>query len=427
MGRRKLIRELHVYLNDSLVGQLVKQTNGAVEFSYDEDWIKNGYAISLSLPLADKRFIGEKAGFYFDNLLPENKKILEAIAQKFHVSNTQQFDILDSIGKDCVGALSFYPPGESPNVSEKMKARPLSDKEIKKKIQHLASDNPLGMEDGDFRISLAGAQEKMALLYWNDKWWEPQGSTPTSHIIKKRMGKILGGIDFSSSVDNEWIGLRLAALFGVKTCKAHIEDFDGERSLVVERFDRAWRDKKLWRIPQEDICQGMGLSPNLKYERDGGPGIAQIMQLLESSNNASADRKALFKLAMVNDLLHNTDGHSKNVSLYVARRGFAMTPAYDIMSAHFLRREDPDRYSKLRSSWSVNGKFHYHEVDLKDWKEQAKLCALAPEVFDDVCHEVLACSQKISEDDFKSEPQIDKSQLELVLEGTLKRARFLFR
>jgi serine/threonine-protein kinase HipA len=419
MGRKKQVKSLKVYLNNIQVGLLVKQTSGAIEFRYVDEWIKEGFPISLSLPLSEKVFRGDKASFYFDNLLPDNRKILEAIAAKFKAESTRQFDILHTVGKDCVGALSFIDEEETYLSFDKMKVKDISDGEIANRIKKLATDNPLGMDEGDFRISLAGAQEKMALLRWKDRWYEPQGQTPTSHIFKKKMGVILGGIDFHSSVVNEWASLNIAQQLGLKTCSAEILEFMDEKVLCIERFDRAWKENILKRIPQEDLCQALGVSPQLKYERDGGPSIALIMELLQRSNNSSEDRKNLFKLSMINDLLHNTDGHAKNVSIYILRGGFALTPMYDILSAHFIKYQNPARYELLRSSWSVNGKLRFSEITLNDWKSEALNCGLRAEVFDEICHDLAEGIKGL-------DLAFVDSHIEQILEGTLERAKNLF-
>ena len=422
MGRKKLISDLNIFLNSEHIGRLTKKPNNSIEFSYSETWVKNGFPISLSLPLTSKKITGGEASYYFDNLLPENKKILDSIAQKFRCGSTLQFDILKAVGSDCVGALSFYPVELNPNFEKKMKARALTNKEIAKKIENLSGDFPLGMDEGDFRISIAGAQEKMAMLQWNDKWWEPQGSTPTSHIVKKPIGKILGGIDFHDSVENEYLGLEVSEQLGAKTCEAKILKFEDRKALIVKRFDRVWKDGFLLRIPQEDICQSMGHSPLVKYERDGGPGLKAIMDLLKSSNNAIKDRKSLFRLAMINDLLHNTDGHSKNVSIYLTRKGFALTPFYDIMSAHFLKEVAPDRYKALRSSWSVNGKFHFKDIKITDWQEQAKLCEISGD-FDEIWQDLKSRAKALRVD----HPQIDCKLVDLILSGLNDRIKYLER
>lgn len=421
MGRKKLVSNLKVYLNHSFVGHLKKRTDNSIEFSYDSEWVEGGFPISLSLPFVNSSYRGNEAAFYFDNLLPENRVILESIARRFGAESTNQFDILSSVGRDCVGALSFYPENEVAQEFKKMNARALTSSDVAKKIESLSGHFPLGMEDGDFKISLAGAQEKMALLYWDQKWWEPLKATPTSHIIKRPIGKILGGIDFNDSVENEWLGLNFAKQLGVRTCEAEIVSFESEKALSVTRFDRFWKDGLLFRVPQEDFCQALGHSPSLKYERDGGPSLAAAMRLLKTSNNSDVDRNNLFSLAMINDLLHNTDGHSKNISIYLTRRGFVLTPFYDIMSAHFLRRSAPERHSKLRSSWSVNGKYFYNETKLLDWKKQASLCELNEAEFESIWEGLKASFKGVS----LKNKQVDPKLIELILEGAEDRIKFL--
>ncbi|MBC75094.1 MAG: hypothetical protein CME64_03690 [Halobacteriovoraceae bacterium] len=421
MGRKKLVTNLKVYLNQSLVGHLKKQSDNSIEFSYDSKWVESGFPISLSLPFVNRPYRGSEAAFYFDNLLPENRVILESIARKFGAESTNQFDILSSVGRDCVGALSFYPENETAQEFKRMNARALTSSDVAKKIKSLSGHFPLGMEDGDFKISLAGAQEKMALLYWDQKWWEPLKATATSHIIKRPIGKILGGIDFNDSVENEWLGLNIAKQLGVRTCEAEIVNFESEKALSVTRFDRFWKEGLLFRVPQEDFCQALGHSPSLKYERDGGPGLAEVMKLLKTSNNSEVDRKNLFTLAMINDLLHNTDGHSKNISIYLSKRGFVLTPFYDIMSAHFLKGSASERHAKLRSSWSVDGKYYYKDIKLSDWKKQAGLCDLGDAEFESIWENIKANFKGVS---IKNK-LIDPKLIELILEGVEDRMKFL--
>lgn len=426
MGRKKIAQKLNVFLGRHHVGTLTKQSKGSIEFKYSDGWIETGFGISLSLPLIDKSFAGDKAAFYFDNLLPDNKNILETIAKKVGAESTQQFDLLSAIGRECVGALSFYPYEEQPTFSNKMSVRLLKESDIAHRIKGLATDNPLGMDEGDFRLSLAGVQEKMALLYRKGKWFEPRGQSATSHILKKKMGTLAGGINFEKSIDNEWTCLFFAKEAEINTCNAEIVTFEDQKVLCVERFDRVWKDNFLHRIPQEDFCQALGVSPHGKYERSGGPSIEKMMKFLERSNNAEADRKMLFKTVMFNDLIHNTDGHAKNFSIYVTRKGFALTPMYDLLSAHFMAEKHKDRYSKLRSSLSVNGKYHFKEITLKDWAEESKKCKISKGMFEEICgelHQTFKTFKIIS----KSIPtEVDMTELKSILKGTQNRAKFLF-
>lgn len=430
MGRKKHVQKLKVYLEKQKIGFLTRRADGSIEFRYDEEWIDNGYAISLSLPLPDRVFIGERASFYFDNLLPDSTKILEAIARKFEVPSTKSFDILAAVGRDCIGALSFFHEEEDPELTDKMQVRLLSDSDIAHRLRGLSSDSPLGMDDGDVRLSLAGAQEKMALLYRKGKWWEPRGATPTSHILKRSMGTLMKNttvatIDFQTSVDNEWISLYLARACDISAAKADISIFEDQRVLSVERFDRIWKENILRRIPQEDFCQATGTSPILKYERKGGPSLRKMMTILLSSNNATADRRRFFKTALFNDLIHNTDSHAKNFSIFQLRAGFALTPMYDLLSAHFLYKTHSDFYSNLRSSLSVNGKEKFHEITADDWRKEADHCGLGKKICDELMHELALAVKSLDVPIEAQPPDLDKHQVESILEGIHRRARIL--
>ncbi len=431
MGRKKLVQTLNVYLGPRKIGILTRNADGSILFKYDEEWITDGYAISLSLPLPDRVFTGERASFYFDNLLPDNKAILEAVARKFEAPSTRSFDLLSAIGHECVGALSFFHPDETPEF-KKMEMRTIAGEEIGRRLRELSRDNPLGMDEGDFRLSLAGAQEKMALIHYPEKnsWFEPQGATPTTHILKKPMGTLYAGtldpVDFSKSVDNEWICLYLARQCGIDTPPATIESFGNQRVFCIKRFDRIWKSKQLLRIPQEDFCQATGTSPLLKYERDGGPSLQKLMEVLFSSNNAEEDRKRLFKTALFNDLVYNSDGHAKNFSLFHTRKGFALTPMYDLLSAHFFSRSHPRLYSELKTSLRINGKDRFREIGPDDWKKEAEACKLPPETFLEIVQELKESIPRLGIPATERPHDLDLEQLELILEGIQKRAKLVF-
>lgn len=143
---------------------------------------------------------------------------------------------------------------------------------------------------------MAGAQEKTALLRHKGQWWKPSGTTPTTHIFKKQIGRLPDGIDLSNSVENEFYCLRLAAAFGLPVTKAEMQDFNGMRALVVERFDRRWTaDKRLLRMPQEDFCQVLSVPPTRKYQSEGGPGLIQMLEVLRGSDSPTVDRETLLK------------------------------------------------------------------------------------------------------------------------------------
>ena len=185
---------------------------------------------------------------------------------------------------------SSCPTASIPGRPGAIDGKSIGDQEIADIIANLASA-PLGMgEDEDFRISIAGAQEKTALLRMDGQWFKPTGTTATTHILKPQIGQLPNGIDLSNSVENEYLCLKLLAAFGVSTPSVEIADFGERRTLIVERFDRRWtRDGRLLRLPQEDMCQALSVPPTRKYQSDGGPGMREIIELLKGSDTPDED------------------------------------------------------------------------------------------------------------------------------------------
>ena len=253
---------------------------------------------------------------------------------------TLKFDLLSEIGRDSVGAVTLIPEDET--VTHPIMAwEKLTEARLEEVLTAYKADIPLGMirEENDFRISVAGAQEKTALLRIGNDWCIPKGITPTTHIIKLPIGEIRqpnATLDLSQSVDNEYYCLLLAKELGLNVPDAEIIKAGNVRALAVERFDRRWNAERtvLLRLPQEDMCQTFGLPSSVKYESDGGPGIARIMAFLMGSSEALKDRYDFMKFQVFQWLIGATDGHAKNFSVFIQAGGsYRLTPFYDIISA----------------------------------------------------------------------------------------------
>lgn len=330
---------MNVYLGSQLVGNYARKADGATVFRYHDSWLDSelAFPISLSLPLSSRERTGLVVDRVFDGLLPDNSEVREALAARTGAESDGVFDLLAELGRDCIGALRFLHPGETAESTRAVRSRPLSHADVAQRIAGLIQ-RPLGVTTGDtegeeFRISLGGAQDKTALLRMDDAWRLPVGSTPTSHIFKPAMRTLPDGISLADSPWNEWFCLKLCAGFGLASARAEIEHFDGRPVLVVERFDRQWRDGVLYRLPQEDLCQALGVAPARKYESHGGPGIRQILDFLHQAAAPHADRLAFLKSQIVYWLLSAPDGHAKNFSIFLRPDGFTLTPIYDVMSA----------------------------------------------------------------------------------------------
>ena len=338
MGRRRIHAPLRVLLNNRLVGHLNKAPGGAIDFRYDQAWLdlRGPIPVSLSLPLREDAYRGEPVAAVFENLLPDSDKLRRLIAEKVGADGIDAYGLLTRIGRDCVGALQFIPAdADDVRVNSAIAGQELGEAEIELLLKNL-SRAPLGLgEEDDFRISVAGAQEKTALLWHEGAWFKPHGTTPTTHIFKTQIGTLQNGIDLSNSVENEYYCLKLLAAFGLPVNTAEILTFRETKALVIERFDRRLtKDGHLHRLPQEDLCQALSCPPTRKYQSEGGPGMVEVLDRLKASDTPDDDQKAFLKAQVLFWLMGATDGHAKNFSVHLGPYGtFSLTPFYDVLSA----------------------------------------------------------------------------------------------
>lgn len=363
-GIRSGKMQLMVSLNGVKVGTLSKDKNGGLHFSYTQQWmLRPGVRpISLSLPITKQKYSGDVVYNFFDNLLPDNPHIRNKIQARFNLGSGHAFDLLAAIGKDCVGAIQLS--SEQPESINQLNYKVLSEQDVEKLLQGY-KHTPLGMEsdDDDFRISIAGAQEKTALLKIGQQWTKPIGSTPTSHIMKLPMGELPQvGIDLTDSCENEFICLELARAFGFNVANSEVLYFGDQKVLSVERFDRKYASDGSWlmRLPQEDFCQAMGISSAQKYQSDGGPGITDCLNFLTASSNRE-DRTTFFKTQIFFWLIAAIDGHGKNFSVFLEPENtFRMTPLYDVLSAFPMMSKSATKKAlqpqKIKMAMSLKGK-----------------------------------------------------------------------
>lgn len=387
---------LTVWMNGERVGEWTTLRTGTPVFRYDASWVQSpsARALSLSLPItADREVRGEAVDYYFDNLLPDSAEIRRRIRTRFQTRSTDAFDLLSAIGRDCVGAVQLMPPDQMPEGWNRVAAERLTDAGVEATLREVTLAAPLGAkEQNEFRISLAGAQEKTALLRMSGRWFQPTGATPTTHILKLPMGMV-GNFqgDFSDSVENEWLCGQLLRELGLPVAESEVASFGQQRVLVVRRFDRRWsgvtaeearrrsfkptRGTWIARLPQEDFCQASGLPPTRRYESEGGPSIQSALALLSGSAYPDEDQTTFLLAQLSFWLLAAIDGHGKNFSIFHQRGGtYALTPLYDVLSAWPVighgRNELPLERAKL--AMAVRGRRSHYRIDEitgRHWRE----------------------------------------------------------
>ncbi|MBC7378200.1 MAG: type II toxin-antitoxin system HipA family toxin [Burkholderiaceae bacterium] len=393
--------DLDVWMNGQLVGTWFWTRTGTAGLRYSDAWHQSPNArplsVSLPLPAAGGEVMGPKVENYFDNLLPDSKHIRERLRRRFGTPSIRAADLLAAIGRDCVGAVQLVAHGSQPPRHDHIESTALSDAQVASLLRDVTSDTPGEGSLDDFRISIAGAQEKTALLKVGEQWHLPHGATPTTHIFKLPLG-LVGNMraDMSTSVENEWLCATVLSVLGFDVATTDIGQFGNQKALIVERFDRRWTEDGDWiaRLPQEDFCQATGLPGDLKYENDGGPGIKTCLELLAGSNQSRADslRFAMIQLAFW--LMAATDGHAKNFSIFLERGGgYRLTPLYDVLSVWPIIGNGPNQlaYRRAKLAMAIRSKnthYHLHEIATRHWLGLAEKSGV-PDGFDQMVGMVL--------------------------------------
>lgn len=373
MTTRRTVPPLNVFMNEHHVGQVFKNSHGALQFTYDPNWIESGYGIpiSLSLPLQEKAYGHDQVQPVLDNLLPDCERSRRRIAENVGATGEDTYSILAKLGRDCVGALRFVPEGEELVLPNESRGRSISNSEIGSMLRALSSI-PLGVSrESGVRFTLPGRHAKTALVRQDNQWLKPEEGVPTTHIIKgpvdfaAREGSWCARV-FAASVEIEFYCLRLLKHFGLPVADAEVMCFDGVKALVVERFDRQWvAPGQCIRVPQEDCCQALSVPPVKRYQVSGGPGMVKILRLLSGSDQAQQDRMNFLAANILFWLLNAVDGHAKNFSLFLLPgERYCMTPIYDVISfpptsaASYVRAKRPvvPRHSGNRSRHRVQGR-----------------------------------------------------------------------
>jgi serine/threonine-protein kinase HipA len=367
-----------VCLEGQVAGTLEARGSRA-DLTYTDPWLRGSgaYPLSQSLPLRPGPHTGAPVVNFLWGLLPDNERTLDAWGRQFHVSARNPVALLACVGEDCAGAVQFVREERLDEVlaTENRTAgiEWLDDAEFERRIRHLSQDAGATRENAaEGQFSLSGAQAKTALYFdrQRKRWGIPQGRTPTTHILKPVTN------DFDGFAENEHFCLELARRIGLAAANTEWKSIGGIPTLIAERYDRVQLTGRWHRIHQEDCCQALGIHPGSKYENEGGPGFAQIMSLLEGTDEPSVDRDRLMKTACLVYLLAATDAHSKNFSLLYSRGenrpSMRLAPIYDIASAWPYPRRIPPQRMKL--AMRVGRHYRMREIQPRHFEELAKAC-----------------------------------------------------
>jgi len=344
-----MAKTLHVYLNQKQAGQLVQNEGGQLEFTYLKEYLNDSQAIplSFSLPLRSEMFTVRECRGYFSGILPEEVN-REIIAKNLGITPRNDFSMLKEIGGECAGAVSFFSePIILPTFQHAY--RSLSEQELASVIERLPQRPLLAGETG-VRLSLAGAQAKLAVWVDGNTLAIPLYNSPSSHILKPA-SKYFEGL-----VYNEAFCMMLAALCGLATANVEIRQTRNEAYLLIERYDRNvfFKDNspRLERLHQEDFCQALGILSQHKYQKEGGPSLQQCFELVTKNSRVPLlDRQKLLDAVIFNFLIGNNDAHGKNFSFTYLHDGnqviAQLAPLYDLVCTAFYPTLDINMAMKM--------------------------------------------------------------------------------
>jgi len=354
---------LDVYLYTDLTGHLTQDDGGDMSFQYLESWLSNPAAVPLSrsLPLRKEPFRRKECRGFFGGILPEQAQ-RERIARNLGISARNDYAMLEQIGGECAGAVTFLPQGE-PLPDRQYAYRHLSDDELAAILKELPRRPLLAGEKG-IRLSLAGAQDKLAVCVEGRAISLPLGSAPSTHILKPNVER------FEGVVFDEAFCMQLATAAGLPAAAVEIRRVGNFDFLLVERYDRLRRPTAVERLHQEDFCQALGIVSEQKYQKEGGPSLKQCFALLRDVSSAPViDLARLLDAVIFNYLVGNNDAHGKNFSLICYGSGEArqirVAPLYDVVSTAHYPELSPDMAMRIGDQYSSE------KVGPKDFEQLA--------------------------------------------------------
>ena len=289
------------------------------------------------------------------------------IAKQFQISGQNDFALLDHIGGECAGAVTFLAPGQGfPAPSDLRDVEWLSDGEIVAILDELPRRPMLAGNDG-LRLSLAGAQDKLPVVFDGQHIGLPRNGTPSTHILKPAIQAV------EDSVTNEGFCMALAESMQLKPARSKVHSVLNRPFLLVERYDRIEDAQGNWqRLHQEDFCQALGVVPEMKYQNEGGPDLAQIFALVRRVTRPAAPQVLrLLDDVIFNVLIGNHDAHAKNFSLLYSGETPILAPFYDTLSTAVYPTLTPKMAMKIGS------KYKFSEIQARHWYQFAECAGLA--------------------------------------------------
>jgi len=367
---------LEVILSGVHAGRVVQDRHGRLSFSYEEAYqrLSEPTPLSLSMRPTRREHPHKAVDPFLRGLLPDSQAVLDRWGSQFHVSANNPFALLAHVGEDVAGAAQFVTPERFEEASSAGSFTLVNEDYIAQRLRTLRTDRAAWADArAPSQFSLAGAQSKFALYRGADGQWAiPTGRKATTHILKPAL-QYLAGQDI-----NEHLCLVAARNLGLDAAYSEVAEFDGERAIVLERYDRELVDGEVVRIHQEDFCQALSINPVDKYERGDpgqqgrGPGIVQMietMRAVQSTEDFLSSAEHYVKALAYNWLIYAPDAHAKNYSILLDGVEVLPSPLYDISSVlpYPGAGEHEFELRTMATAISVNGKYQNNLILGSDW------------------------------------------------------------
>lgn len=322
--------KLKVFFGKEFAGVLASTADQGVVFSYDDSYRtnKSNSALSISMPLSKKEYSQKECLPFFSGLLPEGD-VKRRVSDFLHVSESSTLKLLQELGGECAGMISILPENKNCSVQKSYAFNNenyelLDDETLYGFIKNI-NVRPLLKAKKELRLSLAGAQEKLPLVYFDKKFYLPKSDAPSTHIVKPS-----GDGELSTLSINEFVCMKLAQSCGLNVPNVELKTINNTTFLLEERYDRIVNKKSIKRLHQEDFCQALGIMSDRKYQNDNGPDIAKIYSLIQKECTIPLlDTKEFLKYVIFNFIIGNCDAHGKNYSLLYEKGSSKLSPIYD--------------------------------------------------------------------------------------------------
>lgn len=377
-----MTERLWIVRDDDVIADLDRDADGRLRLQFRPQVVARPSAvplISVSLPVRAEPYNEKTVASFFDGVLPEGL-VRERLATRFRLDPNDVFGLLHEFGRDCAGALVVIPEGEDLTAARTGGVRWLTEVALAETVANLTT-RPLANEPSEgIRISLAGTQNKTAVVVEGDRVGLPLGTTPSTHILKpastERRSAREERLKYPSLVANEAFCSVLAGHVGLHVASISIRSIDGEPALLIERYDRSGSGANVTRVHQEDFCQALGLPRTRKYEADGGPSLADHLGLVQrTSVDVFADQPELLDRVAFNYLIGNDDAHAKNFSLLHGAGGSRLAPAYDLLSTFVY----PDLKKEMATA--INGMYDGRALQPVHWTKMFRQLHLSERLY----------------------------------------------